>query len=288
MKPLDILLILVSLLFATGVIVDSAWGPERREHRSVIRLQQKRLEMASDSLKVFAKKTGGYPTTEEGLDIVPGLRKKLLKDEFKHASDVVSQKSGIRTIYGIPFLYENRQGQEGDLFSSSPADEDRKKKRRYSRKVDKGVFISSLGLRSDVGRVFGEAWLDALLVFSGGIMAFAVLAYIITRNRRAGDRVRGVNAIILVGIAVLLLITVAISKGTGGSTLEEKLPDQVGAYRVDLLEEYLATLHGFAEQGVYDPADLSLLEEKLQAEFKASDMLPQDARESPEEATNSR
>ena len=128
MKPLDVLLILISILFATGVIVDHTWGPERREHYSTIRFQQARLDVIEEHLEEYHDVRGEYPSTEQGLEVVRGLRKALLGDEFAPAVPFLKQSSGIRTISGIPYLYENR-GDQKAAFKQSPANKDRKKKR---------------------------------------------------------------------------------------------------------------------------------------------------------------
>lgn len=281
MKPLDVLLILVSILFATGVIVDHSWGPERRQHKAIVRFQQDQLDRIEEALKEHHRRHGAYPSTEEGLDAVDGLRDELLEDDEARA--FLSRSEGVRTIHGLPYLYENREEGKHDAYAASIAEEDRKPRRRFSRKIDRGVFVSSLGLKSDLARVFGRAWLDALLLFAGGVIAFLVLAYVFLRNKQEGDRVRGVNAMIMVGIFALLTITIAVSEGGRGSRGEDALPARLGAYRADLLDAHFDVLRSFRDQGVYDPPALERLEAAVHAEFEAGGAFRDGTRAAPAE-----
>ncbi len=271
MKPLDVLLIIISLLFATGVIVDHTWGPERRQHRSVVRFQQSQLDLIASRLREFNEKTGRYPTTEEGIEVVPGLRQALLAAEFAPAVRFLERSPGIRTIQGIPFLYENRRDVPAEAFDASPVARDRSARRRFSREVDQGIYLSSLGLRHDLGRVFGRAWLDALLLFSGGVIVFLAIAYIVARNRRSGDRVRGINAMIMVGIAVLLVISFGITGG--GLPHRQALPAALGTWRTDLLQDYLVILRGFAARGAISKEAGTRIEATLVQEFRTAGAL---------------
>lgn len=272
MKPLDVLLILVSILFATGVIVDHSWGPERRQHKAIVRFQQEQLDLIERALQDHQRRYGSYPTTEEGLEAVPGLRKDLLRDD--ESRKFLSASPGVRTIHGLPYVYENRQDLPVESFAASITHQDRKPRRRFSRKIEKGVFVSSVGLRSDLDRVFGRAWLDALLLFAGGVITFLALAYVFHRNKRDGDRVRGINAMIMVGIAVLLTLTIAVSEGGRGRGGSDELPDRLGAYRPDLLESQFAMLRAFRDAGVFDGAALEELERTVRSEFEAAGALP--------------
>jgi hypothetical protein len=268
-KPLDVLLILVCLMFATGLIVDRRWGPEREQHERVVRLQQQQLDVIQKRLLEFNDKTGRFPTNEEGLEIVPHLRGALMSGRFTEARAFLETSDGIRCIYGIPFVYENRQGRPAEAFELSPANHDAARKRRWSRVVAPDVVVSSLGLRKDVNRVFGHQWLDALLYFGGGAIVFLSIAYIVARNRGSVDRVRGINAMVVVGVAALLALIVGISSGgeiaqrIGGGSFGAP----VGMRRGDLLSEYLAVLQSFADRGGFDPAAREQLEATLRAEF---------------------
>ena len=275
MKPLDVLLILVSVLFATGVIVDHSWGPERARHRAVVRFQRHQLELIEGRLREYHEINGRYPTTEEGLDLIPGLKADLHRKEFTPARRFLKPIQGVRTIHGIPYVYENRNGSPKGAFDASPARKDKESRRRYSRKVDDGIYVSSLGLRQDSGRVFGRAWLDALLWFGGGVIVFLAVAYIVARNRKSGDRVRGINAMIMVGVAVLLALLVGLSGGGRLTTYTEVLPTELGGRRSDLLEEYLGLMGRFAEAGVIQPETYRQLEERLQEEFREARELPE-------------
>ncbi|MFH0947187.1 MAG: hypothetical protein V2A76_18520 [Planctomycetota bacterium] len=271
MKPLDVLLILVSVLFATGVIVDHSWGPERSRHRAIVRFQRHQLDLIAERLQEYHENTGRYPTTEEGLDVIPRLKADLHRREFAAARKFLKPIQDIRSIHGIPFVYENRNNAPPGAYRGSPAKGERDLKRVYSRKIGMGIYLSSIGLRQDSGRVFGGAWLDALLYFCGGVIVFLAIAYIVARNRKSGDRVRGINAMIMVGVAVLLALLIGIS-GTGNLTkLEETLPEEMGGYRSDLLQEYLALMKRFAEAGAIQPEYYQQLETRLRDEFRQAE-----------------
>lgn len=257
-KPLDVLLILVSILFATGFIVDQRWGPERRQHRTKVRFQQARLDLIADGVQHFHELEQRYPTTEEGVDVVKGLHEASLSGDFEVLKEQLDARPGVRDMYGIPYVYENRRDVEKSrtAFRASPSNFDRKTRPRWSRRVDKGIYVSSIGLYHDAERVFGRAWLDAVLLFFGGVILFLAIAYVIARNRRSSDRVRGINAMILIGVAILLTVVVGLTNG--GKALTGTPPptaaDLASGPRVDLLEEYLAIVQSFADNGVYDPA----------------------------------
>jgi hypothetical protein len=191
MKPLDILLILVSLLFATGLIVDKTWGPARKEHEKSVQFQQRHLEKVADLIRDHHKRTDGYPTMEDGLASIPGLREATYAGSFKSLEAQLADLPFVRTPHGVPYVYENRSAAEADgkaAFKNSPVRQDRKVE-RYSQRIADGVFICSLGLMHDVRRVFGEAWIDALLWFGGGLVIVLTAFYVLARNRsRTADR----------------------------------------------------------------------------------------------------
>ena len=277
MKPLDVLLILVSILFATGFIVDQRWGPERRQHRALVRLQQTRLELMAEGVRRFEESTGRYPTSEEGLDAVDGLRAASLKGDFEPLAATLGDKEGIREHYGIPYVYENRRDVDRarTVFKASPANLDRKQRRRWSRQIDDGIYVSSIGLRHDAERVFGRAWLDAVLFFFGGVILFLAVAYIIARNQRSGDRVRGINAMILVGVAILFSVVVALTSGRNALSSAETPPAVPSSSpRADLLEEYLGVVRSFVAAGVYDGELAAERERALRDEFGAVEPRP--------------
>jgi len=276
MKPLDVLLILVSVLFATGVIVDHSWGPERARHRAVVRFQRQQLDLIKERLGEYHETTGRYPTTEEGLDVIPGLRADLHRNEFSAARAFLNPIPEVRTIYGIPYVYENRTGAPKGAYHDSPVRRPKDDKERYSRKVDQGIYVASLGLRQDSQRVFGRAWLDALLLFTGGVIVFLAIAYIVARNRKAGDRVRGINAMIMVGVAILLALLIGISGGGRFATPADMLPARLGSYRSDLLEEYLELMRRYSENGAIQPETYQQLAERLRAEFGTAQELQTD------------
>ncbi|MBL8767139.1 MAG: hypothetical protein JNL94_07240 [Planctomycetes bacterium] len=268
MKPLDALLILVCLLFSTGVIVDRRWADERAQHRMWVEFQQEALDLVERRLQTFEQKNGRFPTMAEGLSVVPKLRDDLMKGKFAPAQAFLRQFDDVRTIQGIPYVYENRREAQKGAFDASPQSQDRKKNPRFSRKIADGVVVSSLGLMSDSQAAFGPMWVDALLILAGGIVLLVTLGYAIARNRRSTDRVRGVNAMIILGVAVLLTILIVVTNVTSSTRTKsfERL-GAVGVLRQDLLEDYLALRQKFVADGGLDAALAAQEAETLRAEF---------------------
>jgi len=274
---------LVSILFATGFLVDQRWGPERKRHRQEVRFQQARLDFIERRIREYHDRSGRYPSSEEGLEVIPGLRGASLGGEFSLLKEALTGYSGVRTLDGVPFVYENRRaardeatgGREKGAWKASPARGDNKTRRRWSRVIDNGIYLSDIGLRHDTERVFGRAWLDALLVFSGGVIFVLAIAYTIARNRRDGDRVRGINAVIVVGVAILLFGVLGLTNGPVLSAPDaEDQPFLIGGRRPDLLEEYLTIHHEFVKAGVFDADVLKGRETLLRAEFGQFESLP--------------
>lgn len=270
MKPLDILLILVLLLFGTGLIVDKRWGPERREHEKSLKFQRDHLEKVADLLRAHQKKVGRYPTMEEGLESVPGLRDATFSGQFKSLAPALELLPGVRTPHGIPYLYENRRAAEAEgkgAFRNSPSRPDRKQE-RYSERVDDGIVVTSLGLMYDQRRVFGDAWVDALLFFGGGALLALTILYIVARNRsKTADRYRGVNATISVGVAIVLALVFLITGGhhrLGGARQRPKFDTGT---RADLATEYLDLLAGWVSAEVYSKDAYEKVSKQLASEF---------------------
>ena len=270
MKPLDVLLILVSLLFATGLVVDQRWGPERKKHEDSLKFQRKHLEKITDLLRDYQKKTGRYPTMEEGLESVPGLHEATYSGEFENLASQLKDLPYVRTPQCVPYLYENRRGadpEKRDAFKNSPSKGDRKSE-RYSERLDDGVVVISLGLMHDRERFFGQAWLDALIWFGGGLVVTLSVAYIFARNRnKAAERYRGINATIIVGVAIVLsLVFVA----TGGRTRlggSHHPKFEAMGTRADLATEYLDLLCEWCEGGVYGREAYDAVAKQLAGEF---------------------
>lgn len=268
MKPLDVLLILVSVLFATGLIVDKKWEGPRKQHELSVAFQRDHLERVADLLRDHHERTGRYPTMEEGLESVPGLREATFTGDFKRLAATLESLPGVRSPQGVPYLYENRKGAlnaEKGAFRDSPARIDRKVE-RYSERVDDGVFIVSLGLMHDVRRVFGEAWMDALLWLGGGLLFTLSLAYILMRNRnRTADRYRGINATIIVGVTIVLSLVFLLTGGQSRGRRHVKF-DSVGS-RADLAQEYLSILGEWTNAGAFDRAAYEKVAAQMRTEF---------------------
>lgn len=269
-KPLDAVLILVCLLFSTGVIVDRRWAHERAQHRTWVEFQQEALDLIERRVRDFEETQGRYPTTAEGLSVLPNLRTELMKGKFAPAQAFLKQFNDVRTIQGIPYVYENRREAPKGAFDASPQLQDRKKNPRFSRKIDDGIVVSSLGLQTDSQAAFGPMWVDALLILAGGIVLLVTLGYAIARNRKSSDRVRGVNAMIILGVAVLLTILIVVTNVTSTRKSDgfERL-GSVGVLRQDLLEDYLALRTQFANAGGIDAAIVTAEATALRAEFEA-------------------
>jgi hypothetical protein len=279
MKPLDVLLILVSVLFITGLISDNQLEPERREHRERVRVQRKHLDLVADYLRDYHEATGRYPTMEEGLDAIPRLRAATFSGDFARFAPALAGLPGVRTPHGVPYVYENRRDSRDEIkgaFKNSPARFDDRKVERFSRKIDDGVFVTSLGLRHDVDRVFGKAWTDALVLFVGGAVLSLVVAYVLFRNRnRDSERYRGVNATIIVGVAVVLAIVFALTGGQSRLVRTDR-PLKVAepGSRSDLAREFLELHREWATSGVLAEDAYQALAARLTTEFRLDAPLP--------------
>ncbi|MEI7834831.1 MAG: hypothetical protein WCK05_00295 [Planctomycetota bacterium] len=81
--------------------------------------------------------------------------------------------AGVLSPWAIPYVYENRSGQDARAFAGSPADADTQ--RRYSVEADKGVYVYSLGDQSLAERIdaaeqpAGGRW--ASRIAGGGLFA---------------------------------------------------------------------------------------------------------------------
>jgi hypothetical protein len=270
MKPLDVLLILVSLLFATGLVVDQRWGPERKRHEESLKFQREHLEKVTDLLRDQQKKSGRYPTMEEGLESVPGLREATFSGEFKNLAPQLKDLPYVRTPQCVPYLYENRRGADAAsraAFKNSPSKGDRKAE-RYSERLDDGVVVISLGLMHDRERFFGQAWLDALIWFGGGLVITLSIAYIFARNRnKSAERYRGINATIIVGIAIVLSLVFVVTGGRNRLGASHHPKFEAMGTRADLATEYLDLLCEWCDGGVYARSAYDKVARQLATEF---------------------
>ncbi len=278
MKPLDVLLILVSLLFATGLVVDQRWGPERKKHEESLRFQRNHLERITDLLRDYKKNSGRYPTMEEGLESVPGLKEATYASEFQNLAPQLKDLPFVRTPHGVPYLYENRRPTDPAkkaAFKNSPSKGDRKSE-RYSERLDDGVIVMSLGLMHDRERFFGQAWLDALIWFGGGLVITLAVAYIFARNRnKSAERYRGINATIIVGVAIVLSLVFLITGGHSRLSGSRHPKFEALGTRADLATEYLDILCEWCEGGVYAKSSYDAVSKQLAAEFNIKPREPE-------------
>lgn len=113
------------------------------------------LEATREQMKGFAgylreyeKAHGRYPTNDEGLLAVKPLVQACNSSVYDYDAPIYRcrvRESGILTRFGDPFVYENRRGIDPRKFADSAATRDGN--RRYSVRVDKDVYVWSVGAR---------------------------------------------------------------------------------------------------------------------------------------------
>jgi hypothetical protein len=151
----------------------------------------------ADYLRAYHKSTGRYPTTDEGLLVVH----KLMKACGNRPSAPIgplrrckTNSSGILTLWGEPYIYENRNGLDPGKFSGSGASFDRKG--MFAIRVDEGIYVWSIGARRAYGTY--STWktrrVAAIVIFL--IIALICLRQYVECMRRVVSRQKREGAVI--------------------------------------------------------------------------------------------
>jgi hypothetical protein len=157
-------LCLVAFFVGIGMTIVDDIDRERDIGRIPGQLERTRTEMRGIAkyLRNYKMKTGHYPTNDKGLLAIPELVKACRAyHSYGHPfSSLRATNSGILTLWGEPFIYENRKGLEPSNFDESGANNDTK--RRYSVCVDKGVYIWSVAARDNHNKY--RIWSPVIIV----------------------------------------------------------------------------------------------------------------------------
>lgn len=104
------------------------------------------LQAIAQHLRKYQEKTEHYPTNDQGLLAVESLVRDCSKEPLHAYSSKIyylrASKNGIITVWGEPFIYENRRGLPSSAFADSKATGD--KGQSYSVMVDSGIYVWSL------------------------------------------------------------------------------------------------------------------------------------------------
>lgn len=127
--------------FTTGISFARAQMNKIHEH----------LLLIKGHLIQFENQNGRYPTNDEGLSVLDGLRTKIKELDIEYDNSYYEMRNGeirrfdseILSPWYVPFIYENRRGQNENMFSESPVNNDHGE--NYSVRVDEGIFVYSSG-----------------------------------------------------------------------------------------------------------------------------------------------
>jgi hypothetical protein len=140
------------------------------------------MKAIADHLRSYNHLHGHYPTNDEGLAPIRHLLKDDHRQNLQWNRHYPSTRNFPLTIWGEPFIYENRRGLDPMKFSNSGATHDRK--RIYSVQVDKGIYVWSLGAKR--AQHTYDTWNPKLRVATRGCVAIAlafVLCYLVMTVR---------------------------------------------------------------------------------------------------------
>lgn len=152
--------IIAALILVTGFIVinqkDRSIGLRRIPHR--LETTRDQLKLIADQLHEHHKVKGVYPTNDQGLmsiknKVITKQRKLNMADFSRQAyaySRMRVRPSGLLSIWGDPFIYENRNGLSKSAFSHSGVNVD--KEQIYSIQVDDGIYVWSLSAQQQYNR----------------------------------------------------------------------------------------------------------------------------------------
>ncbi len=165
--------------------------------------------MIKPALREHRRRLGRPPQDLEelaplGLDAALGLEPSPQGESRPVVVDVAIDRAdnllllcpaGVLSPWLLPYVYENRNGLDPDLCRGSPADAD--PKRRYSVRVDEGVYVYSIG-----GRLYAEEmdrlwWERNRPRFFGAALLAAALVLTVVLAVRRGRRGRAAPVVLL-------------------------------------------------------------------------------------------
>lgn len=212
-------LLLSVLVFMAGFWATQKWDRSLGLQRIPSRLEinRRQLEAIGAYLRSYHKDTERYPSNDEGLLAVPQLVegcRRVSLEWHEELSRCRVDDSGILSIWGEPFIYENRKGLDARKFADSGANADTA--RIYSRHVDADVYIWSLGAQQayqTYSLCAPHLRLARILIDTAALLLLALYVHSTVRSvdsRYTGLKRVGRIAWSLLGGTVLGLILMAI------------------------------------------------------------------------------
>lgn len=182
------LLILVALgmfLFAIGegktTVMDMNYHYER------IKVTKIQFDLLKDSLLKYNAENNRYPNNNECL----GVLQDLVIENYQYNDDISPwkkfRKSGsiILSHWEVPYIYENRRGQNADKFRHSPINND--KEDMYSMKVYDDIYIASSGAEYTYNKIVSLGHLKTFFEISILILFIGCLVLTILFIKHTGQ-----------------------------------------------------------------------------------------------------
>lgn len=164
-----------------------------RGSESNLSTNKDQLVFVADELRNFRKETGRYPSNDEGLLVV----RSLVQDSrdyggiWRHRRFCRVDQSGVLSVWGEPFIYENHKGLDSAKFADSGAIVDRK--RAYSIKVDEGVFVWSVAAQQAYAEYRTNSVQFYTVITILLVSAILLLAFYTRLTLQAGARSRWIG-----------------------------------------------------------------------------------------------
>lgn len=217
------------------------------------RLEGTRLQLKEIGgiLRDYHSKTGRYPSNNEGLLAIDKFSKASADFETSDLHRRVN-RSGVISIWGEPYIYENRSGLDPNKFVDSGATVDTKQ--IYSVKVDKDIYLWSLAAQNTYKDY--ALWKPIVSTFQVIVILTSLVLFIlfIKTSFRQASRYSGFKKFgyllfsllsgLVIGFATSALTLFMIPVGTcyAMSSISYRSPE--------LTKEYLALIDKYHERGV--------------------------------------
>jgi hypothetical protein len=220
-------------------------------------------------LQAYSKSHGRYPSNDEGLSPVADIIKRTSNEH----SPVILRRcritpSGVLSWWGEPLIYENRRGKSPSEFVWSKLDHDLK--REYSRKVDDGIYIWSVGAMEASPRWRAKNIRVTISLFATLILSLGLLcAFVRKAVRMRGDVPKFKKALLIMHYSFygsLLMLACAwpfIIFGSGcGCSGGQKTRTP------ELTKSYVSTMKNYRKHGIISNATLEKILYNLKADEK--------------------
>lgn len=170
------------LMFSIAVLAAGLIWVQARDRKlglqripPLLSYNHKHLKAIAQHLRQYQKATGHYPSNDQGLLVVDNL----VRDSTTYSATADYAKtrylrasnSGIITLWGEPFIYENREGFPASAFADSEATRDTEQK--YSIKVDNGVYVWSIAADQQYHKY--KVWILRLRILFAAVIAASLI-----------------------------------------------------------------------------------------------------------------